>query len=235
MVVVNYLFDLGRIWSVDIDWWLLWRRVCGGLVLTEQEVLAERVLALLSRLSSGKRQKLKGKGAALLKAQAAGQGDAVRLLGMLELLPSDQRSDIGARLLKQLKQDINNESLWWSLGRIGARQLVSADRQMPGTTQPLPANTVSLWLPQLVDILKGKKPFPTEAAAFAVMQMAQYTNDALFSLEPSLSKNIKDALSALKIPVRWVQAIEMVVDEDDADQQMRLGEQMPHGLRLILE
>lgn len=231
------LFDAGLQYDTESQnqshWWLLWRRVCGGLVLTEQQILAERVLELLQRLSSGKRQKLKGKGAALLKAQAAGQGDAVRLLGMLELLPLAQRTNIGEQLLKQLKQDINNESLWWSLGRVGARQLLSADRQLPIALQPLPPATVARWLPVLIEILKGKKTFPIEAAAFSVMQISQRTNDAIFNLEPALAQSVAAALSALKVPERWVQAIESVCDQDDADQKMRLGEQMPHGLRLM--
>lgn len=231
------LFDAGLQYDAESQnqshWWLMWRRVCGGLVQNEQEVLAERVLALLARLTSGKRQKVKGKGAALLKAQAAGQGDAVRLLGMLERLPLARRTEIGNQLFKQLKQDVNSESLWWSLGRIGARQLIGADQHGGGVLQPLPPATIARWLPDLIQVLKGKKAYPTEAAAFAIMQMAARTPDPLSNIEAALSERVQAALSALKVPSRWVQAIETVLDQDDADQQMRLGEQMPHGLRLL--
>jgi hypothetical protein len=37
----------------------------------------------------------------------------------------------------------------------------------------------------------------------------------------------------MKVPARWVEAIASVSGQDDADEQLRLGEQMPHGLRLV--
>jgi hypothetical protein len=237
MATVWGLFDVGIQYDAESQnqsqWWLLWRRVCGGLVPSEQVILAERVLGLLSRLGSAKRQKTKGKGAAVLKAQAAGQGDAVRLLGMLELLPAEERQSIGQRLLKMLQQDINNESLWWSLGRVGARQLVSVERYSPGAVQPLMPKVVAPWLETLRHCMMGKKSFPTVAAAFALMQMAQRTNEPQFNIEQGLADAIRETLQGLKVPDRWVAAIDQVCDQDEEDQSLRLGEQMPRGLRLV--
>jgi hypothetical protein len=236
MAQVWALFDGGLQYDSESQnqshWWLLWRRVCGGLVQAEQAVLAENVLQLLNRITSGKRQKLKSKNAALMKAQVAGQGDAIRLLGMLELLPSHAREDIGQRLLKMLSQDINSESLWWSLGRLGARQLLSADR-LGLSVQPLLPKVVTPWLKQLLKFMKSKKSFPAETAAFSVMQIAQRTNDSLYNIDEDLSEKIQSVVTGMKVPARWVEAIASVSGQDDADEQLRLGEQMPHGLRLV--
>jgi len=211
------------------QWWLMWRRVCGGLGISEQHELHDAVQGLLQRLNSSKKKKLNARAAALMKAQQAGQMDAVRLLGLCERVDLEQRQSIGQLLLTMLQKDLNNESLWWSLGRLGARVPVYEDNRHC----VLPVKVVEQWLETVFQLLSSGRQFPLETVAFAVTQMSLKVSEDQYNLSVQWLDRIVQWLEEQKMPDRWIDSIRNIQNQNEEDQSRRLGEQLPYGLRLL--
>ena len=205
------------------EWWILWRRISGGLAAGQQLALAQPLLgpirALHKQLVTGK-----GRGGDL----ALGSHEAAelwRLLGALELLPVATKQEIGQMILDLLpKKKIQpiRIALVWALGRIGSRV------PMYGPLNAVvPPDVAADWLNKLMDQAAGD---PTEC--LAVMQLARRTDDRY--------RDLPDA--ARKKAARWLESnearghfIALVLDGGSLDTEeagLVFGEALPQGLRL---
>ncbi|MEJ2741886.1 MAG: Hsp70 family protein [Gammaproteobacteria bacterium] len=249
MAKIWSIFDAGLQYDSESQnqsqWWLLWRRVSGGLGAAEQICLVNAVESLLDRLQSSRRQQ-SAKARALLDAQAAGQADAIRLVGTLERLPLARREALGRRILGLLEADLNNESLWWSLGRLGARRrlspVLSHAEACDADGVVLAPDCVAPWLCVVMEWLQGFKQSATkmstknlavEAATFALFQMSQRVDEVALNINETLAEQVVAYLVEFKVPNRWCEAIQHVCSDDKQDEKRRVGEQMPYGIRLI--
>lgn len=205
------------------EWWILWRRISGGLAAGQQLALAQPLLgpirAMHKQLQTGK-----GRGGDL----ALGSHEAAewwRLLGALELLPLATKQEIGQMILDLLpKKKIQpiRVALVWALGRIGSRV------PMYGPLNAVvPPDVAANWLNKLMDQSTGD---PTEC--LAVMQLARRTDDRYRDLPET----------ARKKAARWLESnearghfIALVLDGGSLDTEeagLVFGEALPQGLRL---
>jgi len=93
----------------EIDWWIFWGRVAGGLNRNQQSDAVQRLLPYLVPKMGRKPQRINN---SLLR-------EMWRTAASMELIPTSNRAQLGDALLKLPKEDY----VLWSVSRIGARQL----------------------------------------------------------------------------------------------------------------
>ncbi|MET0389330.1 MAG: Hsp70 family protein [Polyangiales bacterium] len=144
--------------AVWAQFWIAWRRIAGGLDQAQHDKLYSDLKPYLE--PPGSRPKPKPKGPKL-----QGLEDMVRLAASLERLSSDQKAELGGFLLARLaKSELSQASVYWSLGRLGARAPFYGSAH-----NVVSVDVASDWLTRLLALDLRK----TEQAAFAVAQLAR--------------------------------------------------------------
>lgn len=137
----------------EIEWWIFWGRVAGGLNRNQQADIFQRLSsALLPRA---------GKKVARLNSSLS--REMWRAAASLELLPIQTKTQLGDELAARIKKGDSVETGLWCLGRIGARKLFYGP-----INQVVPASTATRWIEAVVKI---------EKAEDAVAAMARRTGD----------------------------------------------------------
>lgn len=195
-------------------WWLMWRRVSGGL---DQE----RQLALLEDMRwSLTPQKLR-QGKAPKGPTPHGQDEMVRLAASLERLPKEAKAEIGAWFLLTLGKKAHPS--WWPLGRLGART------PFAGSPADVVDKTVaSEWVEHLLKLDWDEH----EAADFAAASIARMTGDVDRDLEEDLRERVAKRLKIREAPEGWVTMVREVVPLSAQDEARALGDALPAGLTL---
>jgi hypothetical protein len=203
------------VWS---QFWILWRRIAGGLDQAQHEKLYADMKPYLEPPSARPKQKPKG-------PRLQGLEDMVRLAASLERLSPAQKAELGGFLLARLaKAELSQASVFWSLGRLGARA------PFYGSAHSVVAvETASEWLTRLL-ALDLKK---TEQAAFAVAQLARLTHDRARDLDPALRERAAELLSRTPGNEPWVTLIREGGELSAQEAGRVFGESLPAGLRLL--
>jgi hypothetical protein len=202
---------------------ILWRRIAGGLSAGQQRALAEPLLATVRTL---------------YKRQTSGTGKAtdatfsphetlevLRLLGSLELLSIEVKSELGRMLLELLpkkKLEPIRQAIAWSIGRLAAREPAYG----PLNTVVLPAEAAP-WVERLLE--RETRDGMTQ---FALVNLARRTGDRYRDLPEPLRERVVNWLESQRAGEH---AIKLVREGGDlaADEQDRVfGEALPKGLRV---
>lgn len=196
-------------------WWILWRRVAGGLNEAAQLRLFEDMTYYL-----------KPPGAAKRPAGPAKQGydEMVRLAASLERLPVERKTELGAWLLQRLRKPKESPQTWWAIGRLGAREVVYGSAH-----QVVPVETAEQWLKQLLTQDWRR----TEPAAFAAALITRKTGDRGRDLGDSVREQVIERLTAAKAPNSCVTMVREVMELSAADEKRLLGDSLPVGLKLL--
>jgi hypothetical protein len=96
----------------EIDWWIFWGRLAGGMNRNQQTDIYQRLSAFLLPRSAKKPQRIN---ASLLR-------EMWRTAASLELLPVGSKTELGETLIKRVKAGDYKESDLWCLSRLGARK-----------------------------------------------------------------------------------------------------------------
>lgn len=208
--------------SVWNEYWVMWRRIAGGLR-EEHHQAIWRVLEphLARRIPPGA-----GKNAARPKGlQPEGLDEMVRTAAALEHLSPAQKATLGNWITSRLQTPGQTAAgPWaWSLGRIGAR--VPAFGSGHRTVDPEQA---AVWL----ELLLARDVRTVDGAAFAAVQLARLTGDRTRDLAADLRARTLAALQAANAPARWLRLVSEVVALEADDQARALGDTLPLGLRL---
>jgi molecular chaperone DnaK (HSP70) len=199
------------------EWWILWRRIAGGLTANQQKELAAPLLAALKTESSGRKNKL--------KAGAHEYAEIRRLLAALERLDPATRIPLGESALSAMEAygpAAWNRAAIWSLARLGARE------PLYGPLNTLvPTETVSAWIERL---LKTGDNHPQ--TAFALMQMARRTHDRFRDIPEDLRTRVIDHLGAVNAPAHYIDLVQNGGTMQDDEMNQALGDSLPPGLIL---
>ncbi len=203
------------------EFWILWRRICGGLSETVQkELWAYLKPYLAARIPPSAPKNLpRPKG-----VQPEGLDEMARLAASLEHLEPEDKAQLGEWICARL-QDLEAASgPWtWSLGRLGAR--VPIFGSVHKVVEPrLAAGWVRLLLEPSVLRLEG--------AMFALTQLARRTGDRTRDLEESVRDRVLETLRAEDASPSWQRMISEVVVLETADEARALGDTLPVGLML---
>lgn len=203
--------------------WILWRRIAGGLTSGQQQAVAEPLLGMVRglhrQLTTGKRR---GGDATFTPRETA---EIWRLLGSLELLPTDAKLELGRMLLDLLpkrKMEAVRPAIAWALGRIGARV------PMYGPLNTVvPADAAGGWLPELMQH-GGDDP----STLLAVMQMSRRTDDRYRDLSEKARAKAAAWLEREGAASHFVELVRSGGRLDVEEQSLVFGESLPKGLRL---
>ncbi|HEV2969641.1 MAG TPA: Hsp70 family protein [Pirellulales bacterium] len=204
------------------EWWILWRRIAGGLPAGQQRALAQPPIA---EIRNAHRALAKGRG---LESRSGSHEAAElwRMLGSLELLSIPDKIDLGNTLLDiapREKVSTVESAAIWALGRIGQRV------PMYGPLNTVvPADIVIQWAERLM-----KLPKEVETIPLALMQMARKTGDRYRDVPDSLRSKVLDWFNVRQVPPHFIQLVADGGQLEEAEQSLVFGESLPQGLRLL--
>jgi hypothetical protein len=192
----------------EIDWWIFWGRVAGGLNRNQQTDIYQRLSGFLLPRGSKKPQRIN---AALLR-------EMWRTASSLELLPIGTRTELGEALIKRIKAGDYRESELWCLSRLGARKLFYGPINLV-----IPPNTATRWVEALLVATN---------AGEALAAMARRTDDPTRDLAPTMRETVRRKLEKQPLAERLL-AILDGEEEDDRALGRIFGEELPSGLVLV--
>jgi molecular chaperone DnaK (HSP70) len=208
--------------SVWNEFWVMWRRIAGGLTEEHHQALwrvlephlARRIPAVVSKNAP------KPKG-----LQPEGLDEMVRTAASLEHLAPAQKATFGNWIIARLRTPGQSAAgPWaWALGRVGARAPVYGSGHR--TVDPEQA---AQWL----ELLLQKDLRSVDGAAFAAIQLARLTGDRTRDLDSDLRARTVTALKAAQAPERWLRMVTEVVALEAEDEARALGDTLPIGLKL---
>lgn len=168
----------------EIDWWIFWGRLAGGLNKNQQVDIFQRLSPILLP-RAGKRQRVNN---SLLR-------EMWRTAASLELLPMQTKTQLGDALIAQVKKGEMADTGLWCLSRIGGRKLFYGP-----INQVVPVQTATRWVEALLKVPKSDD---------AVVAIARHTGDSTRDVSPATLDMIRK-----RIPENLLPALEGEVEED---------------------
>jgi len=198
-----------------VEWWVLWRRVAGGMSQSQQMALFREVFP---RLSPGKK-----KGSKQPRLSPLERTEMWRTIANLEQLPSDVKESVGKALVKHLGTPRGEGLNMWVLSRIGSRAPLYGP-----FNEVIPPKTVTRWIKKILET-PWSKPGHT---AFCVVQMASFTGDRGRDVDATLRDRISERLSGSENEERLGDRLHEIVPLSESEQGLVFGEGLPEGLHL---
>lgn len=205
------------------EWWILWRRIAGGLSAGQQQALANPLMASARSLH---RQQVQGAGTTDFPYAGHEGAEIWRLLGALELLPLHWKVELGQIILDLLpKRRVQHAfpALVWSLARLGARVPVYGPLNCV-----LPEDVVTTWLERLM-----RMKLESEIPPFVFMQLARKTGDRYRDISAKLRQRVLVLLRERHAPEHFIQLVAEGGTLEQTEQAQIFGEELPRGLRIL--
>ncbi len=212
------LFEQGVQYTTEAagwaEWWIMWRRVAGGLSPDQQEELFEATRPWLEPSEGRLKKKPKG-------PRVRGHEEMLRMVASLERLPVQKKIEAVGWVLDRL--ETGNSRSWWPLGRIGARHSFYGSAH-----NVVPPAEASAWVDRLLSLDLRR----ADGASFALAQIARLTGDRRRDLDESLRRRVAGRLEEGGAPKGWVEMVLEVSDLTVQDEMRVFGDTLPVGLRL---
>jgi len=203
-----------------LAWWIVWRRIAGGLVKGQQEQIYDRLAQLL--LPSTKQAKK------LAEAKPSKQelAEMWRAVASMERLQIPFKVKLGDELMTRLDSRKGREDAvhLWALSRLGARVPLYGP-----LNAVMPASKVKEWIGPLVG---WDWPEP-EKAAFPLAQLGRRTGDRTRDLDDATRAQLAAAVRAMPGGDRAAVLVEQVVALEAREERVALGDTLPAGLKLV--
>lgn len=193
----------------QVQWWIFWRRIAGGLDEHRQEQLYRKA-----------RKALEKKGSDL--------PEVYRLIGALERISQSEKISFAKMCMKLIlgRRKSGIEPAIWGLGRVLNRAPLNAS-----THTVLPPEKIAPWIEQLLNLSWTEGDFTQLPAA---MQLAcRMTGDRSLDLEESLRVRVANKIRESGGSEAQTAMILQTVELEDKDKVQLFGEDLPIGLRLV--
>ena len=218
-----------------VGWWILWRRVSGGLSKGQQMELSGKLAPpLLSgaahraiKASKGKKGKgnkgkkgkgKKGKGAMNPQELA----EMWRAVASLERIPAVTKEGLGDVALRNAVAG-RGDFAYWALGRFGSRVPLYGPAE-----EVVDREKVEGWLTRMLGLDWAKQ----RGIALAVAQMGRLCGDAQRDISEDLRTKLMDRLRALDCPNSLLSLLLEVKVLQESEKGQMFGDALPTGLRL---
>jgi hypothetical protein len=213
------LFNAGVVHDKDdpcrLEWWILWRRVSGGLTRTQQDEIYKRIAPHVVPTFAKKADRKPPSPQEL--------AEMWRCLASMERLPAKQKVELGELLLGALEKKKSEAHLTWSLSRLGARVPLYGPVQ-----EVVPAKKAERWLERLMAVeWKG------ESFALAAAELARCSGDRARDLDEPLRRKLAEKLKPLGDGARLQRIVLEPVAREAREEKLAFGDALPSGLRLI--
>jgi hypothetical protein len=190
----------------EIDWWIFWGRVAGGLNRNQQSDIYQRLSPFLLPRKDKKQ-----------RMNASLEREMWRTASSLELLPVGVKTELGEMLIKTVKAGRGRDTEFWCLSRLGARQLFYGPINLV-----LPPTTVTRWVEAILN---------HPQALDALAAIARNTGDPVRDLNPATRAAVRSKLEASPHAARLLAVFEGE-EEDERELGRIFGEELPSGLVL---
>ncbi len=189
--------------SVQDQWWIMWRRVAGGLNRKEQDILLDRIMPTLRK-------------------QELVTQEIVMLAGSLEKIGMQEKIRLGNLLTDQIAQGRKSflDQKIWALARIASRSPLYG-----GSETIVPASYVAAWGERLLDINHPK-------LVLFFSQAGRLTGDLDFDLPPQIRDKFAEILKKLGAGREDITPLFEVVPVKQETKELLFGEALPLGLTL---
>ncbi|MDY3555999.1 Hsp70 family protein [Gemmata sp. JC717] len=198
------------------DYWIMWRRVSGGLNAALQQALFSRLKPTL----------LPVKGKAFSRPPANEYAEMWRAAASLERLDAKTRETLGAAALRDCKKAPVPTYAFWALTRLGAR--VPFYGPLNSVVHP---EIVEQWIDELLPFAPGNES-EKNAWLFCLSQLARRSGLRAVDVSESTRQRVLDALRAHPCPAAWTRMVDEVVAAEGEEASRLFGESLPIGLRL---
>jgi molecular chaperone DnaK (HSP70) len=202
--------------QVQSEWWIMWRRVAGGLKPGRQRQFFQDLTPLL----------FPGKGARK-KVPPQQRLEIWMAVANMEHLLAKDKIKCGRMLLSEIKPKKSRPQHFWSLSRMGARELLYGP-----VDRVIPAKEVVAWIETLLS-KKWRDPRPIAAT---ISQLARKTGDRTRDLDPADMERVMTWMTRdpqreqlLKPHIRYLKE---VVPLEKQEQTNMFGESLPAGIVL---
>ena len=206
------VFELGLAFpkekQIEEQWWLMWRRVAGGLNKIQQERIFDRIFPALRK-------------------NAASSGELYMLAGSLERIDMGQKIRLGQQLVQQIvggRQQFVNQRMW-ALARIASRVPLYG-----GAEAIVRPEVVGAWFRELRS-LKRQDPAFGKLALF-LSQAGRMVLDREFDLAEPLRAEFLQHLTLTFASAEQTRVVREFVAVDSAARTLLFGESLPAGLVL---
>jgi hypothetical protein len=199
------------------EYWVMWRRVAGGLNAPLQQDLFNRLRPAL----------LPGKGKGGVKPQANELAEMWRAAAGLERLEVKHKEALGDALLKPLRRSPVPTYGFWALTRLGARVLLYGP--LNAVVHPQVAQR---WLDALFAFEPGNQS-ERLGWGFCLAQLARRSGQRALDVDDSHRQTVATLLRGLDVPEHWPRMVEEVTELERDEQSQMFGESLPIGLRLV--
>jgi molecular chaperone DnaK (HSP70) len=206
------------------EWWILWRRIAGGLTAGQQATLADPLIAdwrtFLRKQGAGFRARL-----STFQFGPHESAEVWRLLGSLELLKPAIKAELGGILLDRLPREKvkqTQEAILFALGRVGARVPVYGP-----LNAMLDAATAEQWLVRLLQM----NP-PSEKGIFAAVQLSRKTGDRFRDVSDDVRQKVLPWLAVRGAADHQIELVRQGGALREDEQRNVFGESLPQGLRI---
>lgn len=198
------------------DYWIMWRRVAGGLNTALQQALFGRMKPVL----------LPPKGKPFAKPPANEYAEMWRAAASLERLDAKTKEHLGNALLKQIKPGAVPVYAFWSLTRLGAR--VQLYGPLNSVVHP---EIVEKWLEELLAFAPGSENERT-GWLFALAQLARKSGLRAVEVSDTVREKVLAVLKANPCPAAWPRMVAETVHAEREEQSRLFGDSLPVGLKL---
>jgi hypothetical protein len=199
------------------EFWVMWRRVAGGLKLELQNSLYNRLRPVL----------LPGKGKNVVRPGANELTEMWRAAASLERLDVKQKEAMGQALLKHCRRSPTPSYAFFALTRLGARVLLYG----PLNTVVHP-QVVQTWIETILPFEPGHQS-ERLAWAFCLAQLARRSGQRALDVDDSHRDSVINKLKEQPVPEHWLKMVEEVTELEASEQSQMFGEALPIGLRLV--
>ena len=198
------------------DYWIMWRRVSGGLNAALQQALFSRLKPTL----------LPVKGKAFSRPPANEFAEMWRAAASLERLDAKTRETLGAAVLRDCKKSPVPTYAFWALTRFGAR--VQFYGPLNSVVHP---EIVEQWIDELLPFTPANDS-EKNGWLFCLSQLARQSGLRAVDISDSTRNRVLDVLRANPCPAAWKRMVEEVVAAEGEEASRLFGESLPIGLRL---
>ncbi len=217
-----------------IGWWVLWRRVSGGLDRGQQLELCNKLspplltgaaLKASGKVHKGKKGKKGKKGGDPSETNRQELAEMWRTVASLERTPASSKEGLGDVAMRNAVAG-RGDFAYWALGRFGTRiplygpveEVISKDK-------------VEAWLDRLLGLDWNKH----RGIALAVVQMGRLTGDPDRDISEELRRAVVERLRELQSPDSLLSLLLEVKVLQESERNQMFGDALPAGLRLAAE
>ena len=193
------------------EWWILWRRVAAGLPAGKQRQFSQDLRPALLPKKGGK-----------IRISVQERTEMWMAVANMERLTLKDKIEFGRQLLSEFHPKKSRPPLFWSLSRIGARELLYGP-----VDRVVPAAETADWVDHLLE-MPWKNPVPVGTA---LAQMGRKTGDRVRDLGPEITDRVIRWLIEHEMP-EAAEFLKTVRPLQTVEQTTIFGESLPSGIIL---